>query len=95
VTAQASVVQCTNACFADGVACTNALDCCSLGCFGGPCGGGLCKSKLRRLLRARDHRRLISAAGTNDQPTEASMIECRTNADCGGGNTCLPDYTCS
>jgi hypothetical protein len=38
VTGQAGVVQCTNACFADGVACTKALDCCSLGCFGGHCG---------------------------------------------------------
>src|SRR4029077_15764845 len=43
VTGQAGVIQCTNACFADGVACTKALDCCSLGCFGGRCGGGLCK----------------------------------------------------
>jgi len=43
VTGQAGVIQCTNACFADGVACTKALDCCALGCFGGRCGGGLCK----------------------------------------------------
>ncbi len=32
---------CLGACFADGVACTKALDCCSTGCHGGVC-GGLC-----------------------------------------------------
>src|SRR6185436_13554680 len=43
VTGMSGVIQCTNACFADGVACTKSLDCCSLGCFNGRCGGGLCK----------------------------------------------------
>lgn len=32
---------CLGACFADGVACTKALDCCSTGCHGGVC-GSLC-----------------------------------------------------
>jgi hypothetical protein len=32
---------CLGACFADGVACTKALDCCSTGCKNGKC-GGLC-----------------------------------------------------
>jgi hypothetical protein len=32
---------CLGACFADGVACTRALDCCSTGCHGGVC-GSLC-----------------------------------------------------
>jgi hypothetical protein len=32
---------CLSACFADGVACEKALDCCSTGCHGGVC-GGLC-----------------------------------------------------
>jgi hypothetical protein len=35
--------RCMSACFSDGVACQKALDCCSLGCFNGKCGGGLCK----------------------------------------------------
>jgi hypothetical protein len=35
--------QCTDFCFADGAPCQRALDCCGLGCFGGKCGGGLCK----------------------------------------------------
>jgi hypothetical protein len=43
VTGMAGVVQCTSFCFADGAPCEKALDCCSLGCFGGRCGGGLCK----------------------------------------------------
>jgi hypothetical protein len=30
---------CLAACFADGAACTRALDCCSTGCFNGKCGG--------------------------------------------------------
>lgn len=33
---------CLDACFADGAPCERALDCCSLGCFDGSCGGGLC-----------------------------------------------------
>jgi hypothetical protein len=33
--------ECLSACFADGVACTKALDCCATGCHGGVC-GGLC-----------------------------------------------------
>jgi hypothetical protein len=32
-------VVCLGACFADGAACTRALDCCSTGCFDGECGG--------------------------------------------------------
>ena len=24
-----------------------------------------------------------------------SCVECRTNADCGGANTCLPNHTCN
>jgi len=35
--------RCLDYCRADGVACEKALDCCTLGCFGGKCGGGLCR----------------------------------------------------
>lgn len=34
---------CLPACFGDGVACTRALECCSLGCNNGLCGGAICK----------------------------------------------------
>ncbi|MER2560879.1 MAG: hypothetical protein ABTQ32_09180, partial [Myxococcaceae bacterium] len=34
---------CQQACFGDGVACTRALECCSLACNSGRCGGALCK----------------------------------------------------
>ncbi|MCA9704661.1 MAG: hypothetical protein KDK70_02290 [Myxococcales bacterium] len=37
-----NMVACTNYCFADGVACDKALDCCSLACNDGVCGGTLC-----------------------------------------------------
>jgi len=37
-----SEMECSEYCFVDGVACSEAYDCCSLGCFGGVCGGGLC-----------------------------------------------------
>lgn len=33
---------CLGVCFATGAACTRALDCCSLGCFGGVCTNQLC-----------------------------------------------------
>src|SRR5262249_49508142 len=33
---------CAEHCFADGKACAKAYDCCSLGCFNGVCGGGIC-----------------------------------------------------
>jgi hypothetical protein len=42
VTGQAGVVECKDACRADGVACASAQDCCSLGCFGGVCTSMLC-----------------------------------------------------
>lgn len=52
MTGQAGVLHCTDACKADGVACTTAQDCCGLGCFGGVCStahectveGGACKT---------------------------------------------------
>lgn len=43
VTGQAGVTKCTDACRANGQACTRAQDCCSLGCFGGVCAAQLCK----------------------------------------------------
>jgi hypothetical protein len=42
VTGMAGIVQCRDACRADGVACRDAQDCCSLGCFGGVCAARLC-----------------------------------------------------
>ncbi len=37
-----SDMECSEYCFVDGVACTRAYDCCTLGCFGGICGGDVC-----------------------------------------------------
>jgi hypothetical protein len=36
------IVKCLDACRADGVACSKALDCCTLACNGGVCGGTEC-----------------------------------------------------
>jgi Cys-rich repeat protein len=27
-------------------------------------------------------------------PATMACVDCRTNADCGGGGLCLPDHTC-
>jgi hypothetical protein len=43
VTGMAGVIQCRDACRADGVACVDAQDCCTLACNGGVCGGTICR----------------------------------------------------
>lgn len=42
VTGQAGVIQCRDACRANGVRCVTAQDCCSLGCFNSVCAAKLC-----------------------------------------------------
>ena len=78
---------CRDACRADGVACTTAQDCCSLGCFGGVCAQQALRDRrrhlrgqLRLLLRGLrpDARRSARSTSANSR--------CRpTGEDCGKG----------
>jgi hypothetical protein len=92
VTGMAGVVQCTNACFADGVACAQALDCCSLGCFNGRCGGGLCKVASEACTQNADCCSNICQAGQCQ--VDLANRDCRpTGETCtsGSGRGCCTD----
>jgi hypothetical protein len=51
VTGMAGVIQCRDACRADGVSCVDAQDCCTLACNNGTCGGTICKGGERYVRR--------------------------------------------
>jgi hypothetical protein len=78
-------VVCIGACFADGVACTRALDCCSTGCFDGAC-GGLCTLENEDCERDSDCCSNICAEGRC--AIDEANPDCRpTGEDCTSGTS--------
>ncbi len=89
---------CLSACFADGVACTAALDCCSTGCLNGTCGGQCTVVGDPCKVNAECCSNVCQAGQCQvDMPNR----DCRpTGEDCGKGsgsgccNTCNKDGRC-
>jgi hypothetical protein len=89
---------CLSACFADGVACTAALDCCSTGCMNGKCGGQCTVVGDPCKVNAECCSNVCQAGQCQvDMPNR----DCRpTGEDCGKGsgsgccNTCNKDGRC-
>jgi hypothetical protein len=79
VTGQAGVIQCRDACRADGITCSDAQDCCSLSCTGGKCGGTICLVESEsctnnaeccsNLCDPDKHQCIIDAANSTCRPT--------------------------
>lgn len=87
VTGEAGVIQCRDACRANGVACVTAQDCCSLGCFGGVCTAQECIEIGQNCTTNQDCcSGVCDTADTHECVVDIANSTCRpTGENCGSG----------
>lgn len=86
LTGQAGVIQCRDACRADGVACVDAQDCCNLGCTNGKCGGTICKVESDTCAVNADCCSNLCDAATHQCKIDLANSTCRpTGETCNSG----------